>query len=191
MSDKLLKGFKDFKSEAYEGGCTLMKELVEKGQDPEYFMISCIDSRANPGTIFAPKPGAFFAHKTMGAIIPPYEGGTELSAALQFALTYQNVTKIVVMGHTGCGAVKALVDGLDDDEIQSFVGVVKDSIRPTHRETEEQVVLDSVKNLMTYPSVVKAMEEDRLMIKPWLFDMKAGDILEFNAQSEQFEVVSE
>ena len=126
----------------------------------------------------------------MGAIVRPYKKGTALSAALQFALNYQNVKTIIVIGHTGCGAVKALVEGLDDEEISGFVDVAQKSVRSSARKTEEQVVLHSAENLLGYPSVAKAIEEGRVSIKPWLFDMEAGDILEFKSETEQFESVS-
>jgi len=188
MGQDLLTGFKAFRAEAYGGECSLMEQLVEKGQDPEFFIISCIDSRANPGSIFKPEPGTFFAHKAMGAIVRPYKKGTALAAALHFALEYQNVKNIIVLGHTG--SVKALVDGLEDEEISSFVDVAKKSICSSHRMTEEQIILHSAENLLDYPSVAKALEENRVVIKPWLFDMEAGAILEFRAESERFEVVS-
>ena len=178
MTQDLIKGFKEYRAEAYEGDCNIMEELVKKGQDPDYFIISCIDSRANPGTIFNPKPGTFFAHKAMGAIVRPYRKGTALSAGLQFALNYQNVTKIIVMGHTKCGAVKALVDGLEDSEITEFVNHAKSCACDSYPDTEKKVVLKSVENLKEYPSVKKALAENRVVIKPWLFDMEAGGILE-------------
>lgn len=182
MTQDLIKGFKEFKAEAYEGHCDLMTQLVEKGQNPDYFIISCIDSRANPGTIFNPAPGTFFAHKAMGAIVRPYVKGTALAAGLQFALNYQNVTKIIVLGHTGCGAVKALVDGLDDPEIVQFTNVVQHCACDSYADTEKKVVLQSVENLKAYPSVSKALREKRVIIKPWLFDMEAGEILEHDGE---------
>ncbi|MDB2683178.1 hypothetical protein N9Z27_02895 [Alphaproteobacteria bacterium] len=191
MGQTLLEGFKKFKTEAYDGDCSLMDALVKNGQDPEYFMISCVDSRGNPGTIFRPEPGTFFAHKAMGAIVRPYKQGTALAAALHFALTYNKVKTIIVLGHTQCGAVEALVNDLQDEEISSFVDVAQKSIRSTPRKTEEQIVLHSAENLLGYPSVAKALEEDRVKILPWLFDLEAGEILEFKSETEQFEVVSE
>ncbi len=70
MANLLLKGFKMFRKENYEGN-TLMKRLVKDGQSPDYFIISCIDSRSNPGTIFRPEPGTFFAHKAMARSSAP------------------------------------------------------------------------------------------------------------------------
>lgn len=198
MANLLLKGFKKFRKDNYEGS-SLMKRLVKEGQSPEYFIISCIDSRSNPGTIFRPEPGTFFAHKAMGAIVRPYKKGTALAAALQFALHHNQVKEIVVLGHTGCGAIKAMVEQIDDEEISSFINVAKSGMEKaqsecgsscTHdellRQTEEEIVLLSCENLKTYPSVAQALEEGRVIIRPWLFVMESGDLMQYNPDFKEF-----
>ena len=201
MTDKLVKGFEHFRKYQYEDGPSLMQKLIADGQSPRYFMVSCIDSRSNPGTIFRTEPGAFFSHKAMGAIVRPYEKGTALAAALQFALDYNEVKIIIVLGHTQCGAIKALVDGIDDEEITSFVSVAKkaqakaESRCNNHNQllqkTEQETVLQSAENLKTYPSVARALKEERAIIKPWIFDMSAGDILEYSHDTQQFEIITD
>lgn len=187
MTQNLIKGFEQFRSAHYEGENPLMPYLVKDGQNPDYFIISCIDSRANPGTIFSPDPGTFFAHKAMGAIVRPYKKGTALSAALQFALDYNNVSKIIVCGHTGCGAVNALINNLDDPEISEFIEVARHCVCDSQRASEEKIVLESVKNLKGYPAVKRALDEGRAVIKPWLFEMETGHLLEYSPASEIFE----
>lgn len=198
MANLLLKGFKLFRKENYEGDA-LMKRLVKDGQSPEYFIISCIDSRSNPATIFRPEPGTFFAHKAMGAIVRPYKKGTALAAALQFALIHNKVKEIIVLGHTGCGAIKAMAEKIDDEEISSFVNVAQEGLErakatcgcgATHdellRHTEEEIVLLSAENLRSYPSVETALAENRVIIRPWLFDMESGEILQYNDDFKHF-----
>lgn len=199
MTHILLKGFKRFRQAAYGGRTPVMKKLVEQGQDPDYFIISCIDSRSNPGTIFRSLPGTFFAFKAMGAIVRPYKKGTALAAALQFALNYNKVKEIIVLGHTGCGAIRALITDTDDEEIASFIQVAQAGHENAKnrcgncctqgemaRYAEEEIALLSSENLKTYPSVRKALDENRIVIKTWLFDMESGDMLEYNAQEKKF-----
>lgn len=199
MADTLLKGFEAFRKEQYEGREGTMPRLVAEGQSPDYFIISCIDSRSNPGTIFRPEPGTFFAHKAMGAIVRPYKKGTALAAALQFALVHNKVKEIIVLGHTGCGAIEAMVERTDDEEISSFIDVAKSGLEQaktrcggtcTHdellRHTEEEIVLLSVNNLKAYPSVTSALAENRVTIKPWLFDMESGELLEYDETAKEF-----
>lgn len=200
MTQDLINGAAEFKRYHYEGDEALMEGLVKVGQDPKYFIISCIDSRCNPGTIFRTQPGIFFAHKAMGAIVRPYHKGTALAAALQFALNYNKVETVIVLGHTQCGAIKALAEDIDDDEISSFINVAKHGLAKaqkcctTHDEilhmTEREVILESTENLKNYPSVAKALEEKRITVKSWQFDMKTGDLLEYNNDKNNFETIT-
>ncbi len=202
MSNKLLEGFEKFFTEEYDSSDSVMQKLVEEGQQPEYFIISCIDSRANPGTIFKPKPGTFFAFKAMGAIVRPYKQGTALAASLQFALEHMKVPKLILLGHTQCGAIKAMAEDIDDPEIASFLNVAKDGLEKAKaklgeengevllREAEKQIVLQSMENLKTYPPVANALEENRLEIRGWVFDMAAGAILEYAQDTQTFEPIT-
>lgn len=196
MTQDLIDGLKNFKHYHYEQDSDLMNELVQTGQDPKYFIISCIDSRCNPGTIFRARPGIFFAHKAMGAIVRPYQQGTALAAALQFALNYNNVETVIVLGHTQCGAMKALVENIDDAEISSFINVAKNALEKSksccsgHEDliamTEKEAVLQSAENLKKYPSVAKALEEKRIQVKAWQFDIKTGDLFEYDETKKSF-----
>lgn len=203
MTDKLLKGFEEFRQRTYDSDDCEMLSLVRDGQSPDYFIISCIDSRANPGTILSPKPGAFFAFKAMGAVVRPYKQGTALAASLQFALEHQKVPNLILLGHTQCGAIQALAEDIDDPEIASFIDVAqgalkraKDKMDDHHehrdllREAEKQVVLQGLENLKTYPSVAKALDEGRLNIRGWIFQMGEGALLEYSPESNTFETIS-
>jgi carbonic anhydrase len=199
MTNALLDGLKKYNEE--HGA--LSRRLAAEGQKPDYFIISCIDSRSNPGTIFRPAPGTFFAHKAMGAIVRPYKKGTALAAALQFALLHNGVRQIVILGHTGCGAIRALADKIEDDEISSFVDVAQEGLKRAHekyacnnhhddlyRHAEEEIVLQSVDNLKTYPSVQKTLN-DGLKIFPWLFDLDSGTVFEYGPQEKIFKPITE
>lgn len=200
MTDELLKGLESFKRYQYSAENPIMPKLVAEGQSPKYFIISCIDSRSNPGTIFRARPGAFFAHKAMGAIVRPYAQGTALAAALHFALNYNEVDTVIIMGHTQCGAVQALAEKLEDEEISSFINVAKHALAKAEScceghdailaRTEQEVVLESTENIKGYPSVAKALAEGRVTIKPWLFDMKEGDLLEYSEETGTFEIIN-
>lgn len=199
----LLKGFAAFVKAQYEGYEATMPQLVAEGQNPDYMIISCIDSRSNPSTIFQAQPGTFFAHKAMGAIVRPYHQGTALSATLQFAVKHNKVKTIIVLGHTGCGAIKALIERIDDDEITSFIEVAQSSLDKARtlccaskdtpmdaqlqRKTEEQIILQSVENLKGYPAVKEALANGDVEILPWLFCMEEGTIYAFNAATQRFE----
>ena len=196
MTQDLLKGLEEFKKYHYGSENSRMQMLAELGQDPKYFIISCIDSRCNPVTIFRAQPGIFFTHKAMGAIVRPYKQGTALSAALQFALKYNNIEHVIIMGHTGCGAITALAEKLDDEEISSFIEVAQHAHDKAEKscktyedviaQTEREVILESMDNLKEYPSVKQALDNNQVSIKAWQFDIKSGNLFEYNEETKQY-----
>lgn len=195
MTQDLINGFQQFKHFHYNIETDLKPDWAQ-GQDPKYFIISCIDSRCNPGTVFRAKPGIFLSHKAMGAIVRPYKQGTALSAALQFALKYNDIDAIIVLGHTQCGAIKALAEEIDDPEISSFVSVAQHGLQKAKAchhdhddiiaQTEQETILESTENLKHYPSVAAALKDKKIIIKSWQFDLQAGDLREYDAAKKTF-----
>jgi len=169
MPDKLIRGAIEFKKEQFSSEYGIMPLLAAEGQNPKNFIISCIDSRCNPGVIFKAPPGSFFSHKAMGAIVRPYKKGTALAAALQFALNYNHIENIIVLGHTGCGAIKAMVEDLDDEEIRSFISEAKQSLKKAEHhdlgDAERKIIINSIENLTSYPSVKEALAEKRVTLQ--------------------------
>ena len=198
MTDRLVKGFREFKKAYYSDSNSLMPKLVQEGQHPEYFIISCIDSRSNPGHVFNAQPGAFLGHRSMGAIVRPYRLGNALAAALQFAIKHMDIKKIIVLGHTQCGAINALCKHLDDVEISSFIEIAQQALdkaesysktdEDVSQNTEKEAVLLGVENLKTYPSVQEALDNGDIIIKAWLFDMLNGELLEYDYNQNEFVV---
>ncbi|MCB1650415.1 MAG: hypothetical protein KDI46_00005 [Alphaproteobacteria bacterium] len=202
MVQELLKGFRKFREEEYEGAKASMPRLAREGQSPSYFIISCIDSRTNPGTIFRPAPGTFFASKAMGAIVLPYQQGSALSAALKFVIEYNKIHELIILGHTDCGAIKSLISGIDDEDISRFLNIAQTGLTRARekcatcssenlqRRTEEEIVLQSIENLKTYPSVAKALEEKRIRLRPWIFDMENGELFEYCENAKEFKPIT-
>jgi len=190
MPDKLIRGAIEFKKEQFDSEEGVLPILAAKGQDPKNFIISCIDSRCNPGVIFKAAPGSFFSHKAMGAIVRPYKKGTALAAALQFALNYNHVENVIVLGHTGCGAIKAMVEDIDDEEIKSFISEAKQSLKKAENhdlgDAEREIILNSIENLTGYPSIKQALAEKRVTLQAWQYDIHTGDVYTYDAAHDHF-----
>lgn len=203
MSQNLIKGFQRFHDAHYTSAGAQMPQLAAEGQNPEYVIISCVDSRSNPATVFDTPPGMFFAFNAMGAIVRPYEQGTALASLLQFAIEHKNVEKVIILGHTGCGAIEAMAESIDDPEITSFIAVARDGLEKAKtltktddheellRRAEEQVVLLSVNNLKTYPSVAKALKENKLEVRGWIFDLHSGNLLQYDEYLQKFKPLTD
>ena len=78
-------------------------ELV-KGQHPEVLVITCSDSRVVPEIIFNCSLGDIFVIRTAGNVINEGE-----LATVEYAIEHLKVKRIVVLGHTHCGAVHATI----------------------------------------------------------------------------------
>lgn len=78
-------------------------ELV-KGQHPEVLVIACSDSRVVPEYIFNCSLGDIFVIRTAGNVINEGE-----LATVEYAIEHLKVKRIVVLGHTHCGAVHATI----------------------------------------------------------------------------------
>ena len=86
------------------------KELKErrdnlvKGQHPETLVITCSDSRVVPEIIFNCSLGDIFVIRTAGNVINEGE-----LATVEYAIEHLKVKRIVVLGHTHCGAIHASI----------------------------------------------------------------------------------
>ena len=110
-----------------------LKELATS-QNPDTFFLTCSDSRVVPNLITSSGPGDLFTVRNVGNVVS--QGGTDASveAALAFAVEELDVHTIVVCGHSNCGAMTAVLKGMDtspasDDE--GPVGRWLDQIRPS------------------------------------------------------------
>ncbi len=193
----LLKGFEYFRQEYYEH-THLMDKLAREGTHPDFFFIGCIDPRSGLQTIFHADPGRMFGDRVMAALVPPYEEGSDFNASLTYAVKYKQVKHIVILGHTQCGGIEALVSGLDDSAIAGWMQNARPALERARQkpachdhetlcaETEKQAVILGLHNLLTYPAVREAFEAGAVTINGWLFDMKAGEILGYDPDENEF-----
>src|SRR3989344_3209034 len=111
MPDELLDRLRRFHDDAFPQYREQFQTLVDEGQHPTTLFIGCSDSRLVPYLLTGAGPGELFLVRNVGAFIPPYDGshghhGT--TAAIEFAVLNLQVRRIVVCGHSHCGAIKAM-----------------------------------------------------------------------------------
>ena len=78
---------------------------LSEQQTPRYMWIGCSDSRVPANQITGLEPGEVFVHRNVGNVVVP----TDLNclSTIQFAVDQLHVEHLMVVGHYGCGGVKA------------------------------------------------------------------------------------
>jgi carbonic anhydrase len=163
-------------------------------------VISCCDSRVHVTSIFGADEGEFFIHRNVANLVPPYNPDGEYhgtSAAVEYAVTALGVAHIVVLGHSNCGGVKGCHDMCSGhaphlEEKSSFVGRWMDILRPGYERVrgldehqrlgalEKEAVIISLENLMTFPFVKAAVDEERLTLHGLWTDTGEGGLEQFD-----------
>ncbi|HEX3438677.1 MAG TPA: carbonic anhydrase [Pseudacidobacterium sp.] len=85
-----------------EHDLTVLKEHTVDKQEPFAAVLSCVDSRVPVELIFDQTIGHIFVARVAGNIVTP-----EIIASLEFGVAVLGVKTLIVLGHGGCGAVKA------------------------------------------------------------------------------------
>src|SRR3954447_21090436 len=145
---RLIDGYRRFRDNDWDRERERWSELAD-GQSPQVMILSCADSRVDPGQIFDARPGEMFVVRNIAGLAPPYETSTGfhgVSAALEFAVTQLKVGEILVMGHGLCGGCAAALTGKFDDSepgqghfIADWVRMLepaRDKVRAKHSELD-------------------------------------------------------
>src|SRR5260221_2931377 len=116
---QLIAGVHKFQQDELGRYKKLFRRLSRQEQNPHTLFITCSDSRVLAELITQSQPGDLFVVKNIGNIVPPADatGSTNsTAAAIEFAVNTLGVSDVVVCGHSQCGAMTALLDGLSESE---------------------------------------------------------------------------
>ena len=107
------------------------RDSLVKGQHPETLVITCSDSRVVPEMIFNCSLGDIFVIRTAGNVINEGE-----LATMEYAIEHLKVKRVVVLGHTHCGAVHASIHNEKDKYLDPILNRIKLNIGSTCNELE-------------------------------------------------------
>ena len=102
------------------------KRATAGGQYPAAAILSCIDSRAPAEIILDTAIGDTFNARIAGNI-----ANDDVLGSLEFACAAAGAKLILVMGHTGCGAVKGAIDGVQLGHLTKLLGDIKPAVAAT------------------------------------------------------------
>jgi carbonic anhydrase len=204
--EHLADRFRRFKFRHFAPNIDHYEELARYGQSPDVMIVSCSDSRCDPETIFSAMPGELFVVRNVANLVPPYETAGRfhgISAALEFAALNLRVKHIVVMGHSGCGGVKAALDrgAAHESEAQfiskwmSMLDEAKLKVVSAHqgsdrsdmlRALECEAVKTSLANLRTFPCIQELEGKGRLALHGAYFEIATGKLSVLNPVTDEF-----
>ncbi|HYW14044.1 MAG TPA: carbonic anhydrase [Longimicrobium sp.] len=146
-------------------------------QAPFAAVLSCADSRVPVEILFDQGVGDLFVCRAAGNVVTP-----EMIGSLEFGTLVLGARALVVLGHTGCGAVKATIAG---DAVPGQISALYRHIQPAvdrvaSRELEE-VSRENVRvqaNLLrtSSPVIAQLVREDKLMVAGAVYDIATGRV---------------
>ena len=125
IKEKLIQGNQKYLT---DGNSELREQTAINGQNPYAIIICCSDSRVIPEKIFSTSIGELFVIRVAGNVLDNHQLGS-----IEYAAAHLNCKLILLLGHTGCGAVSAALSGHSDgfisyiaEDILEAVGEEKD-----------------------------------------------------------------
>ena len=204
--DHLADRFRRFKFRHFAPNQDHYEELATYGQNPDTMIVSCCDSRVDPETIFNAMPGELFVMRNVANLVPPYETGGKfhgVSSAIEFAVMNLRIKHLIVMGHSGCGGIKAALDQHAAIETEakfisrwmSMLSEARLSVLAAHQMSSQaervaalefEGIKNSIKNLRTFPFVRELEEKGRLDLCGAHFDISTGTLSVLNPMTGAF-----
>src|SRR5689334_14581567 len=159
---------------------------LERQQAPEYLWIGCSDSRVPANEIVDLDPGELFVHRNVANLAPPQDAN--YLSVLQFAVDELKVKHIMVVGHYGCGGVRAAVDGRRRGLVDHWLHPIREVYRE-HRDELEAIadedvrlrrlcelnVIRQVRNVASDVFVLEAWARgQKLAVHGWVYSLGTG-----------------
>ena len=149
----------------------------KKEQHPFAAVLSCMDSRVPPEILFDQGIGNIFVVREAGNVIAPNTLGS-----LEYAVNVKKVALVVVLGHSGCGAVAAAVDGVDLQMYQNLdqlIRQIKVAIHPCKENIyqcveKNNIKLSIAKILKNSKTIAEAVRNGEVKIIGAYYDIETG-----------------
>ena len=175
--------------------------MVIRALKPDVLFITCAHARAAPDLLGQSDAGEFFICCNIGNIVPPFgEFPDDVSSSIEYALA-MSVRSIVVVGHSDCAAMEALLnpEGLASmasaskwlRHAQEAAAFVAQNFPHTWgdeplRAVTEKNVLVQMDHLRTHPSVAARLSSGQLELQGWVYNHAAAEIAVWNPVERRF-----
>lgn len=161
-------------------------QRLKAQQTPDFLWIGCADSRVPANDIVGLDPGELFVHRNVANLVSSAD--FNCLSVLQFAIEVLKVKHILVVGHYGCGGVRAALDGGDHGMINNWISPIKDIYAANQAEIDalpsmeakvdrmcELSVMQQVRNVAQTPLVQRAWGRGQpLAVHGWCYGIADG-----------------
>lgn len=188
MINGLLAGNQKFVDTEFNPNLGYYKEIAAQ-QRPQVLWIGCSDSRVSEDVITSSKPGTMFVHRNVANIVSFND--VNIAALIEYGVTHLEIPDIVVCGHTKCGGIAAIEDGVHENYIADWLLIasgIKDKVDRAAKENSlnreqklELLVKENVKlqikHLMNF-SFIKRMHAKGILprVHGWMYSVETGKI---------------
>jgi len=159
---------------------------LERQQTPAFLWIGCSDSRVPANEIVDLDPGELFVHRNVANLAPPQD--SNYLSVLQYAVEILHVRHILVVGHYGCGGVRAALEeqrhGLIDHWLHPIREIAEErrdelAALPSDRERQDRLtelnVIRQVRNVSSDLIVRDAWARGQeLSVHGWVYSLHNG-----------------
>ena len=129
---------------------------LEAQQAPEYLWIGCADSRVPANDIVGLDPGELFVHRNVANLAPPQDAN--YLSVLQFAVDVLKVKHVMVVGHYGCGGIRAAIDGQRRGLVDHWLHPIREVYQTNRKELQAIHDHDAMHNRLCELNVVRQVK---------------------------------
>jgi carbonic anhydrase len=197
MPDELIQKLRAFQAEYFPANREKFLHLIKEGQKPKILFLGCSDSRIVPDLLTGTGPGDLFVIRNVGAIVPPYDhhdGIHGTTAGIEFAVMMLRVNKIIVCGHSHCGAVDLAYTGTPQQakNLSIWISLLEEALLPPPkteeilRRVEQRSIILQLKRLMSYPMIQERVLNHQLTLHGWYYVIEKGEVHILDIQKGSF-----
>ena len=142
----------------------------KNGQHPYAVIVSCSDSRVIPESIFSVGIGDIFVIRVAGNVVDNYPLGS-----IEYAVEHLGCKLVVVLGHTGCGAV-----GAANAQNGGYIKFITDEIRSAIGAETDAVKASTLNVKASVKKIKECIKAEGLLVTGALYHTDSGAVDFFN-----------
>lgn len=163
-----------------------MVNETKDGQQPFAAILSCMDSRTSSELVFDQGLGDIFSIRIAGNVITQH-----ILGSLEYATAVAGVKLVLVLGHTGCGAIKGACDNVHMGHLTTLLQKIQPAVQEESSTRENRTgtnpdfvnkvarlnVRNSVQQIMEQSTIIKDLAESGAIgIVPAMYDVSNGKV---------------